>query len=121
MTSLETALRQVHADLREAHASCALIGGLAVSARTQPRFTRDADLAVAVANDIEAEKLIHDLQRRGYSIEAVVEQKAVGRLATARLTRPLDLSWPVTDLLFASSGIEPEVVTAAESFELLPN
>jgi hypothetical protein len=120
VTSLETALRQVHADLFEAHAACALIGGLAVSARTEPRFTRDADLAVAVANDLDAEKLIHELQRRGYSIEAVLEQKAVGRLATVRLTRTADLQWPVTDLLFASSGIEPEVVSAAEPLELVP-
>jgi hypothetical protein len=40
---------------------CALVGGLAVSARTEPRFTRDADLAVAVASDAEAESLIRAL------------------------------------------------------------
>ena len=28
---------------------------------------------------------------------------------------------PVVDLLFASSGIEPEVVTDAEPIDLLPN
>jgi hypothetical protein len=40
--------------------SFALVGGLAVSIRTEPRFTRDADLAVALANDAEVEALIHD-------------------------------------------------------------
>jgi hypothetical protein len=55
---------------------------LAVSARTAPRFTRDADLAVAVANDAEAEALIRRLRTRNYGIEAIVEQDAVGRLAT---------------------------------------
>ena len=52
------------------------------SARTEPRFTRDADLAVALASDAEAEALSHSLRARAYGIEAVVEQEAVGRLAT---------------------------------------
>jgi hypothetical protein len=87
VTSLEAALRQIHADLTEEHVSFALVGGLAVSARTEPRFTRDADLAVALASDAEAEALIRELRAHGYRIEAVVEQDAVGRLATVRLTR----------------------------------
>ncbi len=33
----------------------ALIGGLAVAVRAEPRFTRDVDLAVAVADDRELE------------------------------------------------------------------
>jgi predicted nucleotidyltransferase len=118
VTSLEAALRRIHADLTDAHLSFALVGGLAVSARTEPRFTRDADLAVALANDFEAEALIHRLRSRDYHIEAIVEQEAVGRLATVRLTRGTPQS-PVVDLLFASSGIEPEIVAAAESIELM--
>lgn len=121
MTSLEAALRQIHTDLTEAHVSFALIGGLAVSARTEPRFTRDADLAVALTSDAEAEALIRALRARGYRIEAIVEQDAVERLATVRLTNSNEIQGPVIDLLFASSGIEPEVVAAAESIEVLPN
>jgi len=98
VTSLEAALRQIHTDLTEAHVSFALVGGLAVSARTEPRFTRDADLAVALAGDAAAEALIHSLRARGYGIEAVVEQEAVGRLATVRLTRSTTLQAPVIDL-----------------------
>ena len=119
MTSLETALRQVCADLTETGHSFALVGGLAVSARTEPRFTRDADIAVAVASDIEAEALIRILRGAGNEIEAIVEQEAVGRLATARLRRFLEPTSPVVDLLFASSGIEPEVVAEADEIELL--
>ena len=120
MTSLEAALRQIYIDLTEIHVSFALVGGLAVSARTEPRFTRDADIAVAVASDAEAEALIHSLRARNYGIEAVVEQQSVGRLATVRLT-PSDVPQaPVIDLLFASSGIEPEVVADAEPIDLLP-
>lgn len=121
MTSLEATLRQIHADLTGANVPFALVGGLAVSARSEPRFTRDADLAVAVASDAEAEALVHLLRARRYSIEAIVEQDAVGRLATVRLRRSAEPEPPVVDLLFASSGIEREVVSEAESIELLTN
>lgn len=119
MTALETALRQICADLTETRSSFALVGGLAVSARTEPRFTRDADIAVAVDSDAEAEALLHSLRVAGYEIEAIVEQEAVGRLATARLTRPQEPASPVIDLLFASSGIEAEIVAEADEIELL--
>ncbi len=100
--------------------SFALIGGLAVSARTEPRFTRDADLAVALDGDAEAQFLVHRLRVLGYGIEAIVEQEAVGRLATVRLTSSPAPQAPVVDLLFASSGIESEVVAEAEPIEVLP-
>jgi hypothetical protein len=121
VTALEAALRQIHGDLTEADVSFALVGGLAVSTRCEPRFTRDADLAVALTSDAEAEALIHRLRIHDYNIEAVVEQEAVGRLATVRLTHSSQSSAPVVDLLFASSGIEPEVVAEADPIELLPN
>ncbi len=120
MTSLEAALRRITTELAAAHVPFALVGGLAVSVRTEPRFTRDADLAVALATDAEAEALIHSLRARDYGIEAVVEQEAVGRLATVRLTRSGEPGAPVVDLLFASSGIESEVVADAEPIDVLP-
>jgi hypothetical protein len=92
VTSLEAALRQIHVDLIEARVDFALVGGLAVSARTEPRFTRVADLAVAVANDAEAEVLILRLRARGYDVEAIVEQDPVGRLATVNLRVPASLT-----------------------------
>ena len=121
MTTLETALRRITTDLTQAHVPFAVVGGLAVSVRTEPRFTRDADLAVALATDAEAESLIHTLRTRDYGIEAVIEQEAVGRLATVRLTLSSEPRAPVVDLLFASSGIESEVVAEAELMELLPH
>ena len=121
MTELETALRGICADLANSGHPFALVGGLAVSVRTQPRFTQDADLAVSVLGDAEAEALIRALGDLGYALQATVEQDAVGRLATARLMRPLEAPSPVIDLLFASSGIEPELVAEAEVLEVLPD
>lgn len=49
-----------------------------------------------------------------------MEQDAVGRLGTVRLTRLREPANPVVDLLFASSGIEREIVAEADTIELLP-
>jgi hypothetical protein len=74
MTSLEAALRAVDTELTESGVRFALVGGLAVSVRTEPRFTRDADFAVAVKGDIEAEGVIPQFRLRRYHIQAMVEQ-----------------------------------------------
>jgi hypothetical protein len=90
------------------------VGGLAVSARAEVRFTRDVDLAVAVADDADAERLVHELATRRYRVRTTVEQEAVARLSTVRLLSPVGVK---IDLLFASSGIEPEIVQRAEWME----
>lgn len=118
MASVETALRQAVADLNAVKARWALIGGLAVSTRTVPRFTKDLDLAVAVASDAEAEDLVHRLRSRGYAPVEILEQDYVERLSGVRLKR--QGSDTVVDLLFASSGIENDVVASAEPLEALP-
>jgi predicted nucleotidyltransferase len=118
---LESALATLARDLARHDKSAALVGGLAVSARTEPRLTRDLDLAVAVAGDAEAEGLIQALVANGYTTVALVEQEATRRLATVRLAFPgEDTRGVVADLLFASSGIEPLVVAEAEPLEVLP-
>lgn len=55
--------------LRQRQERFALVGGLAVSIHGEVRFTRDVDLAVAVANDEAAEQLV-------YGIEAEVVERA---------------------------------------------
>lgn len=51
-----------------------------------------------------------------------MEQTAADRLATARFRVQHDGGehTEFIDLLFASSGIEPEIVAAADSIEILP-
>lgn len=120
VTPLGKALSRIAGDLAESKTPFALVGGLAVSARTEPRFTRDADVAVIVDSDEQAEELVYGLKSRGYSIDALVEQEAVGRLATVRLSpSDMDLRGIVVDVLFASSGIEREVVQNAERLRVL--
>ncbi|MFL6192949.1 MAG: nucleotidyl transferase AbiEii/AbiGii toxin family protein [Thermoanaerobaculia bacterium] len=121
MNTLETILRRIQTELNDLGKSWSLVGGLAVVVRGEPRFTRDADLAVAVGNDSEAESLVRWLQGRGYRVLATVEQQATGRLATVRLLPPgEDEEGIVLDLLFASSGIESEVTATSEVLEILP-
>jgi len=121
LTRVEAALGHAARDLADLGRRWALLGGLAVSARTEPRFTRDADLAVVVADDRDAERLVLALQQRAYRVVSAVEQEATGRLATVRLAPPGEAEQGVViDLLFASSGIEPEIVAAAEPLETLP-
>lgn len=118
MNALESALRGIVTDLSSQRRKFALIRGLAVSIRTQPRSTQDADLAVSVGSDAEAEQIVADLRRSGYEITAMIEQVETGRLGTVRL-RP-DSSSMIVDLLFASTGIEPEIVAGASVVEVLP-
>ncbi len=119
MTALEIALARVASHVRTAGFGFALVGGLAISVRAEPRMTRDSDLAVTVADDSEAERLIQTLSGGGYRVTALVEQEFTGRLATVRLVNDAD-GGLVSDLLFASSGIEPEIVSGAEELDVTP-
>ena len=117
----EAALRRIVTDLQDLGRRFALIGGLAVSIRTEPRLTRDADLAVSVTSDADAEALVRDLQACGWRVVAAIEQNAAGRLASVRLAIATEeVRGAVVDLLFASSGIEPEIVAEADVIEAVP-
>jgi predicted nucleotidyltransferase len=106
----EAALADVARHLRQLDQPFALVGGLAVSLRAEVRFTRDIDLAIAVADDAEVERLVYDLRGDGYTAIALVEHQARKRLATVRLASPAGL---IVDLLAASTGIEAEIVARA--------
>ena len=114
--SLISTASEVLASLRHENVNGCLIGGLAVSARCDPRFTRDIDIAVAVDTDERAEALVHALCASGLRMVGLVEQEGVGRMAMVRLSTADGLS---VDLLIASSGIETEVVSGAETLEVV--
>ncbi len=61
------------------------------------------DVAVLVESDSAAEQLVRSLTADGYRLGALVEQDAVGRLATVRLLSPgADGVGVVVDLIFAT-------------------
>lgn len=119
MSVLREAARRIAQDLGALGTSGALVGGVAVSARCEPRFTRDLDLAVRVRDDEEAQALVHALLNGGYRVHQVLENLAQHRLATVRLeSREPGASGVLVDLLFGSSGIEAEIVDDAEMLEV---
>jgi len=103
--------------VRPADIASAVVGGIAVSVRTEPRFTRDLDLAVAVASDDEAASYVFRIRQHGYEIVSAMEQTKQHRLSTIRLRR--EGRGPIVDLLFAACGIEVEIVQAAEPIEIV--
>lgn len=121
MTQLATLLAITANELDSLAQSWAIIGGLAVSVHADPRFTRDIDIVIAIKNDFESEQLVYQLQQRNFQVITIIEQEAKGRLATVRLTSTRSDSNNIfVDLLFASSGIEAEIVQAAIMIEVLP-
>lgn len=119
MSALRAALTDLIDRVSRAGHDLALVGGLAVSAHTEPRFTRDVDLAVAVADDDAAEALVRRLVPP-YRPLAAIEHDATGRLAAIRLGVGEGAGEVVADLLFASSTIEEEVVAEAEPLDVFP-
>jgi len=122
MDALAGSLIRLRTDLRSLGVRWALIGGLAVSIRTEPRTTRDIDVATAVHDDREAEEMVRELFDRGYGFVGQLEHKDKKRLATVRASTPRSVGFEVViDLLFASSGIEVEIVHEAELLEVFPH
>jgi hypothetical protein len=115
MNAVERALRDF-LDARPRDVSIAVVGGVAVSARTEPRFTRDLDFVVAITSDSQAEHYIFRLRQLGYEIDIALEQTKQQRLSVIRLRHRG--RGPLVDLLFATCGIEPEIVQAAEPMEI---
>lgn len=97
----------------------AVVGGIAVSFRSVVRTTNDLDLAVVVADDAEAESIVHRLMDLGYRPEIQIESDVTDRLSTVRMISAGEREVFV-DLLFASSGIEREVVQRSEPIEIFP-
>ncbi len=124
VSRLGRALARARTELDQLGVDWAIIGGLALAVRAEPRQTRDVDVAVAVADDRQAETIVRKLSERGFRFaeEGVLEQTARSRLATVRLYDPDSVHEdPVAvDLFFSSSCVEAELVAAAERLEVLP-
>ena len=118
MTRLEDALVRAADLLGSLGKQFAVVGGIAVSALTAPRSTGDVDIAIAVADDGEAEAVARSFAAAGYRLDSLLEQDATQRLAGVRIH---DTETGVgLDLLFAMSGIEVEIAASARPLEVLP-
>ena len=106
-TAIDEALLEISAALGEAKIGFAVVGGIAVSVRGEVRFTRDVDVAVAVADDGALERLVRGLSAKGFTPGVLVEREKMGRIATVRMRAR---SGVTVDLIAASSGIEKEIV-----------
>lgn len=118
MTRLESALVRAADMLGALGKRYAVVGGIAVSVLAAPRSTGDVDLAIAVADDGEAEAVARSFAAAGYRIDSLFEQDETKRLAGVRIH---DSETGVgLDLLFAMSGIEAEIAASAQPLEVLP-
>jgi hypothetical protein len=123
MNPLLFALESIVTQLNSQNIKYAIVGGFAVSFYGYERTTKDIDLAIMTDSDRESEKIIQQLFAYGFTQKAILEHQPSGRLATIRLNSPRlhNYGSVVVDLLFASSGIENEIVHEAKSHELTPN
>lgn len=120
MIRLEKALIRLEIDLRQLRLRWALIGGLAVSTRAEPRTTQDLDVTMAVEDDREADRIARDFLSRGYQMDSLLTQADTDDMIGVRLLTPVeDARGILVDLLYGFSGIEQEVVAAAELIEVL--
>jgi hypothetical protein len=122
VTSLESALHRIAAGLARSHVDFALVGGLAVSVRTEPRFTRDADRAVAVTSDAEAEALIR-LGRTNRVASRLDDEgrphRAPDRADGAVARRPATSAGSGRSSRHASAATAGEVAAAREALTLI--
>ena len=116
---LEDYVKNVAQRLRELGVEFALVGGIAVSLRTIERFTKDVDFAISVEGERAAEAVVRSLNSSGFRIAMFLEREEDGRLATVRLRSNGEVEVFV-DLLFATSGIENEVIADATPLEIFP-
>ena len=82
LVALAAALRE----LDDARVPFALVGGLAMGVRADPRVTREIEFVVPVEGDDEAEARVFALQQRRFIVESVFVRVG-GRISTIR-TRP---------------------------------
>jgi len=106
--------------LKELNIQWALVGGLAVSTHANPRFTNDIDISVSVQSDHEVEQVVFQLQQKQWKAEQILEDEGKNYISTVRFVH-FEHPDIFVDLLFASSGIETEIVEGSICLEVFPD
>lgn len=115
MTDLANAIRALSTDLTACGVPHALVGGLAVSVRTEPRFTRDVDVVAVIGKD-DVDAIARRLAAHGHAIEAIMAGADDDSVAGIRLRHRSVRE----DVLLTFSGLEAEACASAERIEVLP-
>lgn len=95
--------------------------------RANPRSTRDLDIVLATMGDRETDDAVRGLRSRGYRDHPTkpMLMRKDGRLFGVRLVSPLlgddEEEETIVDLLLGCSGVEAEIIAAADLLEVLPN
>jgi hypothetical protein len=119
VTSLESSLRDIERKLAAARIGYALIGGLAVSVRTEPRFTRDADRRSPIADrwSLPAESRSRRLTTRGrgaYKLLSLMGFRRMSRagrpIASALVLGVMALTAAAISLATAPAGAAQEPI-----------
>lgn len=120
MIPLAAALHKLDADLGTGR-SWALIGGLAVAARATPaHLTSRVEAAVADSSDEAAAAIGKRFAELGYRSVPVTARPHAAGAEILHLISPAPQRRTVfVDLLLAVSGIEPDVVAAADRITVL--
>ena len=92
MKRLRDAIAAIVTDMSQVGRGFALIGGLAVSARSEPRTTRDVDLAVAVLSDDDAEEILRGITLPVAQLGHLIALKLLARNDVERPQDQIDLN-----------------------------
>jgi predicted nucleotidyltransferase len=108
-------LSAVADDLDDIGRSWALVGALALGVHARPRATLDADIALIVRDDTDANHFAKALQGRGYVVLEASVHPTLGHFTSVRVVSPVRAGGRlVVDFMFDTTGIEKEIVTSAE-------
>ena len=108
-------LSTVADDLDDIGRSWALVGALALGVHARPRATLDADIALFVRDDTDANHFAKALQDRGYVVLEAGVHLSLGHFTSVRVVSPVRAGGRlVVDFMFDATGIEAEIVASAE-------
>ena len=107
-------LSAVADDLDDIGRSWALVGALALGVHARPRATLDADIALVVSDDEDANRFAKALQARGYIVLEAGVHPTLGHVTSLRVVSPVRAGGRlVVDFMFDTTGIEQEIVASA--------
>lgn len=115
-------LSAVADDLDSIGRSWALVGGLALGVHARPRATLDADIVLTVRDDADADDFAKSLQALGYPVLEAGVHPTLGHFTSIRVVSPVRAGGRlVVDFMFDTTGIEQEIVAAAERLAVTPD